>query len=89
MDVFGTPAAGTDILVDATGSGAVLQEMIAGAGPNAHLVVVGLHKQPVPIDFAVVLMKELSISGSMAYPEDEFFRSDQHAGAGDGCDTFD
>ena len=72
VDVFGTPASGTDILVDATGSGAVLQEMIAGAGPNAHLVVVGLHKQPVPIDFAVVLMKELSISGSMAYPEDEF-----------------
>ncbi len=72
VDVFGFPSAATDLFIDASGSGALLQEMIANAGPGARLVVAGLHKAPVPVDFAVVLMKELSICGSMAYPDDEF-----------------
>ena len=41
------------------------------AKTGARLVVLGLHKQPVALDLANVLLRELHIVGSMAYP-DEF-----------------
>lgn len=61
-------APATDAFIEATGSDAVLTELIDRAGPGARISVVALHYAPVPVNFLSVLMKELTIRGSMEYP---------------------
>jgi threonine dehydrogenase-like Zn-dependent dehydrogenase len=61
-------APATDAFIEASGSDAVLTDIIDRAGPGARISVVGLHYQPVPVNFLSVLMKELTIRGSMEYP---------------------
>ena len=70
--LYGFPVARTELLFEATGLGSVMQGIVAGAGTDARVIVVGLHKSPVPLDLATVLMKELTLRGAMAYPEQEF-----------------
>ena len=67
---FGMPVPATDVYIEATGVGAVFEQMIAVARINARLVVVGLHKAPASLDLVTLLSKELSIRGSMAYPNE-------------------
>lgn len=64
MDVVGT-----NVFVEATGSGALLQEVIARACPGARVSVVALHRKPVPVDFMTVMMKQLTLQGAMEYPD--------------------
>jgi threonine dehydrogenase-like Zn-dependent dehydrogenase len=61
-------APATDAFIEASGSDAVLTGIIDRAGPGARISVVALHYQPVPVNFLGVLMKELTIRGSMEYP---------------------
>ena len=37
---------------------------------GARVVVVSVHKKPVPLDLQFVLIKELSIKGSIGYPRE-------------------
>ena len=62
-------APATTCFVEATGSDAVLTGIIDRAGRGARISVVALHYAPVPVNFLSVLMKELTIRGSMEYPE--------------------
>lgn len=64
---FGNAPA-TDAFIEATGSDAVLTGIIDRAGRGARISVVALHYNPVPVNFLGVLMKELTIRGSMEYP---------------------
>jgi len=64
MDVVGT-----EVFIEATGSGALLEEVIGRAGPGARVSVVALHRKPVPVDFMTVLMKQMTLQGAMEYPE--------------------
>jgi threonine dehydrogenase-like Zn-dependent dehydrogenase len=64
MDVVGT-----NVFIEATGSGALLEEVIGRAGPGARVSVVALHRKPVPVDFMTVLMKQMTLQGAMEYPE--------------------
>ena len=68
---YGMPVAGTDVYIEATGVGAVLEQAIALAKPRARIVVVGVHKAPITLNPLDLLVKELHLVGSMAYP-DEF-----------------
>jgi threonine dehydrogenase-like Zn-dependent dehydrogenase len=61
-------APATDAFIEASGSDAVLTDIIDRAGPGARISVVALHYLPVPVNFLSVLMKELTIRGSMEYP---------------------
>lgn len=61
-------APATDAFIEASGSDAVLTSIIDRAGPGSRISVVGLHYTPVPVNFLQVLMKELTIRGSMEYP---------------------
>ena len=70
-DIMGMPVPATDIYIEATGAKAVFEQVLHTANTGARVVVVGLHKQPVQVDLANVLLRELQITGSMAYP-DEF-----------------
>lgn len=65
--MFG-PAPATDAFIEASGSDRVITDVIERCRPGAHLCVVALHHQPVPVSFLLVLMKQLTIRGSMEYP---------------------
>lgn len=61
-----TPA--TNAFIEASGSDAVLTGILDRAGRGSRISVVALHYSPVPVNFLSVLMKELTIRGSMEYP---------------------
>src|SRR5262249_44387597 len=64
--------AGTDIFLDAAGAKPVVDTALAAAKKGATLCIVGIHKEPVPIEFVNVMSNELTIVGSIGYPT-EFF----------------
>jgi threonine dehydrogenase-like Zn-dependent dehydrogenase len=68
--LMGVPQPATEVFIEASGATAVLGQIIGSARPGARLVVVALHRQDVPVSFLNVLMRELTIRGSMEYPED-------------------
>jgi 2-desacetyl-2-hydroxyethyl bacteriochlorophyllide A dehydrogenase len=64
--------AGTDIYFDAAGVPAVIETALATAKTGARLGVVAVHKQPVPVDFLNLMSNEITIVGSMGYPDEIF-----------------
>lgn len=68
--LMGMPVPATDIYIEATGAKPVFEQIVNTAKTGARVVVLGLHKQPVQLDLANVLLRELNIVGSMAYPEE-------------------
>jgi 2-desacetyl-2-hydroxyethyl bacteriochlorophyllide A dehydrogenase len=64
--------AGTDIYLDAAGAPAVINTALAAAKTGAKVVVVAVHKEPVPVDFLNVMSNEVTIVGSMGYPKEIF-----------------
>jgi threonine dehydrogenase-like Zn-dependent dehydrogenase len=64
--------AGTDIYFDAAGAPAVINTALSAAKPGARLGVVAVHKEPVPVDFINVMSNEITIVGSMGYPDEIF-----------------
>lgn len=65
--VYGRSPA-TSCFIEASGSDTVLTSIIERCGRGARISVVALHYTPVPVNFVSVLMKELTIRGSMEYP---------------------
>jgi len=65
--MFGHSAA-TNGFIEASGATKVLTDIIDRAGVGAHISVVALHYNPVPVNFLNVLRKELVIRGSINYP---------------------
>ena len=63
---------GTDIYFDAAGAPAVITTALTAAKPGARLGVVAVHKQPVEVDFVNVMSNEITIVGSMGYPDEIF-----------------
>jgi threonine dehydrogenase-like Zn-dependent dehydrogenase len=64
--------ADTDIYFDAAGAPAVIDTALAAAKTGARIGVVAVHKQPVAVDFLNLMSNELTIVGSMGYPEEIF-----------------
>jgi L-iditol 2-dehydrogenase len=64
--------AGTDIYLDAAGAKPVVELALAAAKKGATLGIVGVHEEPVPIEFTNVMSNELTIVGSMGYPDEIF-----------------
>jgi threonine dehydrogenase-like Zn-dependent dehydrogenase len=64
--------AGADIYLDAAGVPAVVNTALAAAKKGATLGIVGVHKEPVPVEFVNVMSNEITILGSMGY-HDEIF----------------
>ncbi|MBO0863782.1 MAG: zinc-binding dehydrogenase [Mycobacterium sp.] len=64
--------AATDIYLDAAGAPAVITTALTAAKPGAKLSVVAVHKEPVPVDFLNVMSNEITIVGSMGYPNEIF-----------------
>ncbi len=64
--------AGSDVYLDAAGAKAVVDTALAVAKNGAILGIVGVHKEPVPIELVNVMSSELTIVGSMGYPAEIF-----------------
>jgi L-iditol 2-dehydrogenase len=64
--------AGTDIYLDAAGASAVVTTALTAAKKGATLAIVGVHKEPVPVDLINVMSNEITIVGSMGYPDEIF-----------------
>jgi L-iditol 2-dehydrogenase len=64
--------AGTDIYLDAAGVPAVVNTALAAAQKGATLGIVGVHKEPIPVEFVNVMSNEITIVGSMGYPDEIF-----------------
>ena len=64
--------AGTDVYLDAAGARAVVDTVLAAGKRGATLCIVGVHKEPVPIELVSVMSNELTIVGSMGYPDEIF-----------------
>lgn len=68
--LMGMPMLATDVFIEASGAGPVIGDLVRNARGEARIVVVGLHKAPVEVNFIEVMMKELSLLGSIAQPDD-------------------
>lgn len=64
--------AGTDIYLDAAGAPAVVNTALAAAQRGATVGIVGVHKEPVPVEFINVMSNEINIVGCMGYPDEIF-----------------
>ena len=60
--------AATDVFVEATGAGPVFQQLVELGKQDARIVVLGVHFAPVELNLLRVLMTELRITASQAYP---------------------
>lgn len=67
-DVFGWPVVQSDLFVDTAGAAPLIADFLASAKAGARLVVVALHHAPVPVDFRMLLAKELTITAAIGYP---------------------
>lgn len=65
--MFG-PTPATAAFIEASGADSVIGDVIDHAAVGARLSVVALHYTPVPTNYLTVLMKELTIRGSIEYP---------------------
>jgi len=62
----------TDIYLDAAGVPTVIETAVAMAKKGATIGVVAVHKQPVPVDFLSLMSNEITILGSIGYPDEIF-----------------
>ncbi len=69
--VHGMPVAASDVYIDAAGVASVFRAIVENCKFGARIVVVAMHKDEAAIPMFHIMAKELTIRGSMAYP-DEF-----------------
>ncbi|MGI9539997.1 MAG: zinc-dependent alcohol dehydrogenase [Miltoncostaeaceae bacterium] len=67
--VLGAPMAGSDVYIEASGAAPLIPQIIGQAKSNARLTVVALHDER-PVNFILVMMKQLTLRGAMEYPDD-------------------
>ena len=65
--MFG-PTPATNAFIEASGASRVITEVIDRGRVGARLSVVALHYDSIPTSYLMILMKQLSIHGSMEYP---------------------
>jgi threonine dehydrogenase-like Zn-dependent dehydrogenase len=62
------PTPATNAFIEASGAAKVIPDVVARCRAGARLSVVALHDRPIPTNYTFVMMKQLSIHGSMEYP---------------------
>lgn len=65
--MFG-PTAATAAFIEASGADQVILDVIDNAAVGSRLSVVALHYRPIKVSFLTLLMKELTLRGSIEYP---------------------
>jgi threonine dehydrogenase-like Zn-dependent dehydrogenase len=62
-------ADGFDVVIEATGSSAVVASALRVLRPRGILVITGIHAEPVPIDLAALVRRHHQVRGSYRAPE--------------------
>jgi (R,R)-butanediol dehydrogenase/meso-butanediol dehydrogenase/diacetyl reductase len=65
---MGVPVVGTDLFIELAGGTGVIQRIIDIGAPQARLVIVAVHHGLEPINFEMLLIKELVITSAIGYP---------------------
>lgn len=66
---YGVDYADANVFIEASGSAVVLKQLIDRTPPESRISIVALHREPIPVNFLTVLMKQLTLQGAMEYPE--------------------
>lgn len=69
-DWLNMPMPGSDAYIEASGSAKVLTDIMEKAKANARVSIVALHREPIPTSFMIVMSKQLTLAGSIMYPDD-------------------
>jgi (R,R)-butanediol dehydrogenase / meso-butanediol dehydrogenase / diacetyl reductase len=70
--VFGImPCVGSDVYIDMAGASSIVSDVIALAKAHARLVITAAYRESVPVNFGLMLSKEITITTAVGYP-DEF-----------------
>jgi len=85
---FGIPVVNSDLFIEATGAPSVIPEIVGLCRQGARLVVVAVHDEPVPVDFRMALIKELTISLAIGYPTELPEVVEMLAGGGIDIDSY-
>jgi len=67
--LLGAPMCATDAYVEASGAAPVIPRMLQHAKGEARIGIVALHGE-IPVNFLLVMMKQLTVRGAMEYPDD-------------------
>lgn len=67
---LGMEMPGSDAYIEASGAAPVLTQIIENAKADARVSIVALHREPIPVSFLLVMSKQLTLAGSICYPED-------------------
>lgn len=62
------PTPTTAAFIEASGAPSVIRDVLDHARPGGRLSVVALHYDPIPTNYLLLVMKQLTIRGSMEYP---------------------
>ena len=68
--LFGWPVVGTNLFFEVSGAASVMPSIIEMAPFHAEMIVVAVHHDLVAINFQMALGKEMTITTSMAYPNE-------------------
>jgi len=69
QSLYGMDLVNTNVFIEATGSAALLEEVVARGALGTRVSIVALHRKRASIDFMTVLMKQMTLVGSIEYPE--------------------
>lgn len=67
---LGTSAPGTDLVFESTGAASLLEEALGRVRDGARITVAGVYKRTLAIDSTLLLVKELELIGTLAYPSE-------------------
>lgn len=78
-----TGGEGADLVIEAAGSVVTRQQAVEAVRPGGTVVFIALGAEPVPIDFAAVVTKEIRLQGAQCHTKPDFMSSLQHLACGD------
>ncbi len=67
---LGMEMPGSDAYIEASGAARVLTDILEKSKADARISIVALHREPIPTSFMLVMSKQLTIAGSICYPDD-------------------
>jgi (R,R)-butanediol dehydrogenase/meso-butanediol dehydrogenase/diacetyl reductase len=70
LQLFRRPVVATQIFIDAAGAPGLIDDVITMAPSGATLLTVAAHKKSAMVNFQTIMTKELTLRGSLAYPNE-------------------
>lgn len=68
--LWGQQVPATDLFIEASGAPGVIENIISFCGNSKRIAIVGAPKHPAPVDFTLVMAKEITLSGALGYPQE-------------------